>query len=101
MTTFLALRDAEIVGVYFRPPEVKALVKTLEEGTTLQLRREPENQYDNLAVAVDLDGTHIGYIPKAINPLISMFLANGYTSSVVITKAHASKPLIKVELTQP
>ena len=40
-----------IVGAHFRPP-AQALLQILPAGAKLQLRREPENQFDPNAIAV-------------------------------------------------
>lgn len=42
---------APIVGMHFRPP-AKAILQCLPQGTTLHLRREPDNQYDPNATKV-------------------------------------------------
>jgi hypothetical protein len=44
---------APLVGMHFRPP-AKALLSVLPQGHPLYLRREPHNEYDPHAVAVDL-----------------------------------------------
>jgi hypothetical protein len=44
-----------MVGMHFRPP-AKAVLEALPVGTTLWLRREPENPYDANAVQVLLPG---------------------------------------------
>lgn len=105
-TEHLALRHTPIVGLHFRPADVKALVADhLSENTELVLRREPDNGFDNLAIAVDMlhDGqaVHIGFIPKTINPLLASFLDNGYASRVALTKLHPTKPEISVYITAP
>lgn len=46
------------------------LIKTqaLGVGSSLILKREPKNEYDDLAISVcNCDGEHIGYIPKKYN----------------------------------
>src|SRR5580658_4260965 len=47
-----------LVGMHFRPP-AKALVPMLRRGTKLDLRREPDNQYDAAAVQVWLLGQEL------------------------------------------
>lgn len=48
----------KIVGMHFRPP-AKALVNMTVGGTTVWLRKEPENQFDPNAIAVWLDSSSI------------------------------------------
>jgi hypothetical protein len=52
-----------VVGTSFRP-EAAASVSV---GAPALLRREPENPHDAAAVAVDIDGTHVGYLPRALS----------------------------------
>lgn len=72
---------APLVGVTFRPPEAKEIVKALtrDSGTILSLEAEPTNPYDSRAVKVihDPTGIHIGYIAKENNFEVFEALQNG------------------------
>jgi thymidylate kinase len=62
-----ANEDARVLpvrGVYFRKEAVWSVenVRSLE----LTLRPEPDNPYDPFAVAVDIDGTPVGFLPKEV-----------------------------------
>ena len=52
-----------VVGTSFRP-EAAA---TVSVGASALLRREPDNPHDPTAVAVDIDGNHVGYLPRALS----------------------------------
>lgn len=47
-----------LVGMHFRPP-AKWLLASLPAGTPLELRREPDNRYDEKAIAVFLASSSI------------------------------------------
>jgi hypothetical protein len=51
----------------------------LKIGTELQLKAEPENQFDAYAVAIYFGEAKLGYIPKGENKQINQFLQLGYT----------------------
>lgn len=50
----------------------------LRVGTPLELVAEPDNPYDPHAVAVLLDGTKIGYVPRTCNSVIAQLLFYGH-----------------------
>lgn len=60
MTKF---ESVQVVGMHFRP-EGKATVAMMEEGHEVTLQREPENQYDENAIKVFFEDTHIGYVNR-------------------------------------
>ena len=69
-----------LVGVTFRPPEAKEIVKNLsrDDGKLLSLEAEPDNEYDNNAVKVihDPTGVHIGYLARENNYEVFSALQN-------------------------
>jgi len=62
---------ANLVGVTFRGPEAKEIVKDLtpESGCLLSLEPEPDNEFDQCAVKVIYDprSVHIGYLARENN----------------------------------
>ena len=54
-------------------------------GKTLQCRREPDNDYDNFAVAIIENDTIVGHVPRMISVPCDLFLKKGGTISCVIT----------------
>lgn len=52
----------------------------LEVGTKLNLKFEPENKFDNYAVAIYFKDRKLGFIPRIMNKEISKFLELGYDS---------------------
>ena len=54
-------------------------------GKTLQCQREPNNDYDNFAVAIIENNTIVGHVPQTISVPCDLFLKKGGTISCVIT----------------
>lgn len=55
---------------YVDPPKLQRM----RCGEPLQLHREPENPYDEKAIAVHYKGEKIGFIPRAENEMLSTLL---------------------------
>lgn len=70
-----------LVGVTFRGPEAKEIVKhlTRDDGVNLSLEAEPDNEYDSCAVKVihDPTNTHIGFLARENNWNVFQALQNG------------------------
>lgn len=71
------LMECRIAGTtYVEDIETKA--ENLAEDTPLSLRREPDNEYDDLAIAVLAPGdVKIGWIPRASNEVVSRLMDAG------------------------
>jgi HIRAN domain len=70
----------------FRHYEGMNLLETMKEGDLLALVREPENEFDNCAIALHWQDKKIGFIPAAINEMLSYLLdANALSLFAVIT----------------
>lgn len=65
-----------LVGTSFRGKDAVALVATLEAGDEIELRAEPENEYDENAVACYYQDQHIGYIGRDNNSVPAQRLAD-------------------------
>lgn len=64
------MKHISIVGQKFRG--LDPYLPGIETGTEAILVREPFNQYDANAVAVWIEGKHVGYLPKADNTPIAV-----------------------------
>jgi hypothetical protein len=58
----------------FRFHKGKELLSLMAVGDLLELRREPENQYDAFAVALYWQAKKVGYLPAANNEMIARLL---------------------------
>jgi hypothetical protein len=66
------MKTYSIVGMNFRKAE--DFVKSLPTGIEATLVREPQNPFDANAVAVWINGRHVGYVPKAQNKVLADFI---------------------------
>ena len=64
-----------VAGIKFRENYEEMLSK-LEEGMELQIKAEPDNEFDPDALAVYHDEDHLGYIPKKDIPAVSLNMEN-------------------------
>jgi len=55
--------ETPVLGTGYIPGAL-SFCQTLPVGTPVKLVREPDNPYDPFAIAVFVDGRHIGYIPN-------------------------------------
>jgi hypothetical protein len=86
-----------MVGAAFRPAEAKEIVRALTIGDKVQLRADPNNEYDTTAVAVYHDDVHIGFIPKESNSAIFAVLMDGaQISAEVIAFESTLKPILEI-----
>ena len=58
----------------FRHYEGMQLLDSMKAGDLLELVREPGNIHDDCAIALHWQGKKIGYIPAAINEMLSYLL---------------------------
>jgi HIRAN domain len=65
-------KSYSIVGMEFR--KAVEIVAALQPGAPVTLVREPTNQYDPNAIAVWVEGKHVGYIPKKQNAVLAQFM---------------------------
>ena len=73
--------DFNIAGfLYYDGVEV---FHELQIGSEVQLVPEPENRYDEYAVAIYFQGKKLGFIPRGMNKQISKLLNHGYNPFTV------------------
>lgn len=104
---------AALMGVNFRPTEVREFVKDSEtfESYPLTLEREPNNQYDANAIRViadvgypeHCDTQFVGFVAKEVAEELAPLLDSGYAvdSVRVITWLGTIKPLLEIEVSFP
>jgi len=62
-----------------------AALGTLAIGETLDLRREPRNEFDRFAIAVyRADGTKLGYVPRRANQTLARLMDAGWPTEAAI-----------------
>ncbi|MBK0381837.1 HIRAN domain-containing protein [Pedobacter sp. SD-b] len=61
----------------FRFYKGEKLLKAMKVGDMLELVREPENQYDEFAIALHFNEEKIGFVPMESNEILSRLLDSG------------------------
>jgi hypothetical protein len=73
----ILLLTTHIAGIMHQDPE--AIFDAISEGDILQLKREPANKYDKLAIAVWRGTIKCGYVPREKNEVIANLMDAGKT----------------------
>ena len=71
----ILLIDSSVAG--FRHYKGEEIWKKLEPGRSLDLKREPGNQFDYDAVEIYHEKEKIGYIPRSDNMVIAQLMDKG------------------------
>jgi hypothetical protein len=75
---------------YHRGP---AVLHRLRLGDVLQLVREPDNEYDEHAVAVHWNGQQLGYLPREENHTMAVMLDRKIRLNATISALHPKAPV--------
>ncbi|HRZ42115.1 MAG TPA: HIRAN domain-containing protein [Bacteroidales bacterium] len=57
--------------------EIGLVDESIVPGKVLTMKREPSNRYDEFAIAVYCDQTHIGFVPRKMNLVCSRLMDAG------------------------
>lgn len=91
-----------LAGAYFRPP-AKSIIANCPAGTELKLERDEFNPYDEMAIAVYIEGS---VIPASRHETLESELEGiGFTLEEVVSQSHhvgfiaasGGKPLLKAQ----
>lgn len=97
----------KVVGVSFSenyPNNIYALAKDVALMTApCQLVREPDNEYDEHAIRVDVNGSTIGHIPRLIALILAPKMDKGETwvasvHSIVVSNENVNQPGLKINV---
>ena len=71
----ILLQDSPLAGFQFHA--AKKLWPQMRVGDVLILVREPQNEHDRLAIRVEWNSHHIGYVPRRENRDVARLLDRG------------------------
>jgi len=72
----LFLIEVHVAGTSYR--DLDEIAPWLKPGDLLVLKREPDNPYDELAIAIyDEQGHHLGYVPRDSNEVLARLMDGG------------------------
>ena len=76
-TTIVLVEDCVIAGTT-HVADIESVVHDLEEGSTLNLSRDPTNAHDRWATKVmDKQGRRVGWLPVAHNEVLARLMDGG------------------------
>lgn len=87
--TFLNTKELKIYDNYVRGLthyNFRKVRKELKAGDSLQLEREPDNQYDSFAIRVNYGQLRLGYIAAYENIVLANMLDAGVNLTVKVSK---------------
>lgn len=86
-----------LVGATFRPASAKEALKQLRIGDKLELRADPNNEYDATAVACYYAHHHLGFIPKESNSAIfAVLMDEAKISAEIIAFQNELRPVLEI-----
>ena len=94
----IVVLETKVAGtMYYEPEEFEPLVK---KDMRLQMVREPENKYDKFAVALFLDDSKIGYLPRTQNEVVARLMDAGkeFSTKVVSKKWNEQNNWLEIEI---
>lgn len=97
----------KVVGISFSdgyPNNVFALAKDAAlMNSPCTLVREPDNQHDNNAIRIEINGSSIGHIPRLIAIALAPRIDRGETwlasvHSIIVSNENANQPGLKINV---
>ena len=74
--TEIFLLQCHVAGTSYK--DVESIEPGLNKGHVLTLKRDADNKYDNLAIAIyDEAGNNIGYVPRDKNEVLARLMDGG------------------------
>jgi len=75
-TQEIFLLDLTVAGTS-HIPNIEELADKIVPGTTLVLKRDPDNEYDEMAIALYLGDQRVGWVPMSLNLIIARLMDAG------------------------
>lgn len=85
-TREIFLIDIVVAGT-MHCPDIEQLAPLIKEGTVLRMLRDPSNEYDEMAIGINLDNHRIGWVPMELNLIISRLMDAGKAFVCRVTDA--------------
>lgn len=88
-----------LVGASFRSSADREALKGASIGDICDLRADPDNAYDDTAVAVDLSDYHVGFIPKDMNTeLYERLMSGEEATATIVSFEKPLRPILEINL---
>ena len=93
----IVLLECHVAGTAYR--DLNEIEPTLRAGDELTLRREPDNEHDDLAIQIlTANGTHLGYVPRAKNETLARLMDAGKFLFAKLTEKSREKRWLKIDV---
>ncbi len=81
----------------------KALLAKIKKGQAVTLEREPDNQFDQDAIKILVDGSPVGYVPATQAPYLSDIIDDDIAMSGTIDGVFGptDRPVFKIKINKP
>ena len=92
------LISASIAGLYY-VDNIEDVLDEIKPESKLRFVREPDNQYDELAILVkDQNGNKLGYVPRKKNPILARLMDAGKHIYGTVKKIENDDGYMNVEM---
>jgi hypothetical protein len=92
------LISASIAGSYY-VDDIHDLLDKMKVGAKLRFVREPDNQYDELAILIkDQDDNKLGYVPSKKNPILARLMDAGKLIYGTVKSINNDDSYINIEM---
>jgi hypothetical protein len=92
------LISASIAGLYY-VDNIHDVLEEIKLESKLHFIREPDNQYDELAILVkDQNGNKLGYVPRKKNPILARLMDAGKNIYGTVKKISNDDSYMDVEM---
>jgi hypothetical protein len=92
------LISASIAGSYY-VDDIDKLLDEMKVGAKLRFVREPDNQYDELAILVkDQNDNKLGYVPRKKNPILARLMDAGKLIYGTVKSINNDASYINIEM---
>ena len=92
------LISASIAGAYY-VDNIYDLLHKIKIGTKLRFFREPDNQFDELAIVVkDENNNKLGYVPRKKNPILARLMDAGKLIYGTVKVINNDESYINIEM---
>jgi len=88
--------ESLVAGTSFR--NLKDVEKSLNKSVRLELKREPDNKYDDFAVALYFKKNKVGFLPRDKNETIARLIDAGKSFFATITAKEWEGNWLKIEI---
>jgi HIRAN domain len=93
----IILLECHVAGTAYR--DLNRIESILSAGDELTLRREPDNEHDELAIQIlTASGAHLGYVPRTKNETLARLMDAGKFLFAKLTEKRRENRWLKINV---